>query len=213
MSTTSRMVTMAQRFSEWAKKAGLMYGGKRDIYATAGYIPSGKETFDDYWSLYRRNPIAERIVTLPAVTTWREPPEIVEEGKPDGTEFTRAFETLAQLPCRFGRALRVARANHNLLSSARPAIGKSRTFGPRAAQDGYGSCHDLSLPSDSGVYANPSQHSARGFAPHARIMVTSEISKWASRLSLPRHSAARSDNSPLASPLSPSSASPAKCTA
>ena len=65
MSTTSPLATMVQRFSEWARKAGLQYQGKRDVFASAGYLRSGTEHFDDYWSLFVRNEIAARIVELP----------------------------------------------------------------------------------------------------------------------------------------------------
>lgn len=90
------MAALVQRFSEWAKKAGLQYGGKRDVETVAGYLPSGKEQFADYDALVRRNEIAGRIVELPAEATWRTPPEIVEADTPNGTEFTTAFAALAK---------------------------------------------------------------------------------------------------------------------
>jgi uncharacterized protein len=102
MSTTmsrrsSWFATLTERFSEWVKQAGLLYGGKRDLGVVAGYLPTPK--FADYLARYERNGLARRIVELPATTTWREPPEVVEEGQADGTEFTKAVATLAkQLP-------------------------------------------------------------------------------------------------------------------
>lgn len=77
-----------------ATKAGLQFGGRRDVYQVAGY--PRRITFDDYLSRYERDGIARRIVAMPAKTTWRMPPEIVEPTKPDGTTFTKAFASLAQ---------------------------------------------------------------------------------------------------------------------
>ena len=76
--------------------AGIQYNGNRDIYAAAGYVTQGREVFAHYWGLYRRGDVAGRIVDMPAQTTWRTPPEIVEEGEPDGTEFTEEFNALAK---------------------------------------------------------------------------------------------------------------------
>lgn len=79
-----------------ASQAGIQYSGKRDVYSTAGYIRPGSEKFEDYWGLYQRGEVAGRLVDLPAKTTWRSPPEIVEEGKADGTKFTEAFGAMAK---------------------------------------------------------------------------------------------------------------------
>jgi uncharacterized protein len=77
------------------EKAGLQYGGKRDVYQVAGYVAPGQDTFDHYWGLYTRGDIAGRIVDMPAKTTWRTPPDVAEKGKPEDTEFTTAFDDLA----------------------------------------------------------------------------------------------------------------------
>lgn len=81
----------------FARKAGLQYENERDVYAVAGYVQESNLDFDHYWSRYQRQDIAGRIVDMPPKTTWRNPPEIVEEGMnpKEGTEFTRAFEELA----------------------------------------------------------------------------------------------------------------------
>lgn len=83
--------------AEFAKKAGLQYGGDRDLYEVAGYIQEGTEKFADYWSLYQRNEIAGRIVDMAPKTTWRNPPMAVEpDMDPEkGTDFTNAVEELA----------------------------------------------------------------------------------------------------------------------
>lgn len=78
------------------RMAGSQYSGKRDIYATAGYVAQGQVEYSHYWGLYTRGDVAGRIVDMPAKTTWRTPPEITEEGKPDGTAFTEAFTVLAK---------------------------------------------------------------------------------------------------------------------
>lgn len=81
--------------SRFLSRAGLQYGGKRDVYEVAGYIPLEKDDFDYYWGLYTRGDIAGRIVDMPAKTTWRTPPDVQEENQPDGTDFTNAFEAMA----------------------------------------------------------------------------------------------------------------------
>lgn len=78
---------------EFLQKAGVTYGGKRDVWETAGY--EKQPSFAHFYSLYRRDPIAGRIVDMPAKTTWREPPWLVEEGE-EATEFTDAFGKLAK---------------------------------------------------------------------------------------------------------------------
>src|SRR5437870_2036417 len=84
-----------QFLNRLASQAGVQYSGKRDIYSTAGYIKPGTERFEDYWGLYERGEVAGRIVDMPAKTTWRTPPEIVEEGKED-SKFAKEFATMAK---------------------------------------------------------------------------------------------------------------------
>ncbi len=80
------------------RQAGLQYRGARDVYASAGYVLEGKETFDVYKSLYERDPVAGRIVDMPAKTTWRTPPEIFEgeQDKEKTTKFEEAWLVLAK---------------------------------------------------------------------------------------------------------------------
>lgn len=87
---------IVERMRMVQRMAGIQYGGKRDIFQTAGYVPQGQETFAHYWALYKRGDVAGRIVDMPAKTTWRTPPEIVEEGKEDGTKFTKAANDLCK---------------------------------------------------------------------------------------------------------------------
>lgn len=83
--------------------AGKQYGGERDIYGVAGYVPADAVLFSHYWGMYTRGDVAGRIVDMPANTTWRTPPEITEplaeDSKKDeegNTEFVRAFNALAK---------------------------------------------------------------------------------------------------------------------
>lgn len=102
---TAIVNALAGRANLVRKVAGVQFGGARDIYATAGYVPQGQVKFEHYYGLYTRGDVAGRIVDMPAKTTWRTPPELTEpkaeamrvavdaDGK---TEFVRAFEALAK---------------------------------------------------------------------------------------------------------------------
>jgi len=101
------------RFS-FIRKAGLQYGGNRDVYKVAGYTAQGSEDFDGYWALYDRDPIAGRVVDMPAKTTWRTPPEIIdgEDEHTEDTEFEGSFKEVAKrvrMWRHFERADRLAR--------------------------------------------------------------------------------------------------------
>lgn len=84
--------------SVFARKAGMQFGGKRDIYQAAGYPAQDKIEFAHYWGLYRRNELASRIIELPAKTTWRTPPEVVEQDpeKTEKSEFVKTFNDMSQ---------------------------------------------------------------------------------------------------------------------
>jgi phage-related protein (TIGR01555 family) len=92
--------------------AGIQFGGNRDLYQVAGYVKPGAEKFEHYWGLYSRGDVAGRIVDMPAKTTWRTPPQVIEKGMPEGgTEFTKQFTKLAnrlKLWNYFGRVDRLA---------------------------------------------------------------------------------------------------------
>jgi hypothetical protein len=95
--TTAINDTLAGRPRLVQRLAGIQYGGHRDIYSAAGYPAQGQVKFAHYYGLYTRGDVAGRIVDMPAKTTWRTPPQIVETGQPeDGTAFTQAFNKLAQ---------------------------------------------------------------------------------------------------------------------
>lgn len=105
----NRTLVGRQRF---VRKAGLQYGGARDVYTVAGYIPEGDLDWEHYWSRYERQDIAGRIVDMAPQTTWRHPPDVVEPNEEEGTEFTEDFNKLAdrlRLWHRLERADRLAR--------------------------------------------------------------------------------------------------------
>lgn len=72
---------------------GIQYGTARDLYKVGGYKRG--LTYGDYVQTRDRDPIARRIVDMPAKTTWRLMPEISEPDEEEGTEFTKAWEELA----------------------------------------------------------------------------------------------------------------------
>lgn len=82
----------------FARKAGLQFAGERDIYTAAGYLAESRITFDHYWSLYERNPVAGRLVDMPANTTWRRPPIVREVGvsEQETSEFEEDFLAMAK---------------------------------------------------------------------------------------------------------------------
>lgn len=101
MADVTKHATALQGLSgrmNFLRQAGLQYKGARDVYASAGYITEGAETFDHYKSLYERDPVAGRIVDMPAKTTWRTPPEVFEgeQEKEKQTEFEIAWLALAK---------------------------------------------------------------------------------------------------------------------
>ncbi len=83
---------------DFARRAGIQYGGDRDVYTVAGYIKPGTERFEDYFALYDRNEIAGRVIDMAPATTWKNPPDIVEPDmdQEKGTEFTNEFDALAK---------------------------------------------------------------------------------------------------------------------
>jgi hypothetical protein len=75
--------------SKLASVAGLTYDGKRDLYKTLGYQRQIQPI--DYRSRYRRNEIANRIVTAAPQSTWRGGCDIVEDADLDtNTPFEQA---------------------------------------------------------------------------------------------------------------------------
>lgn len=67
------------------------FAGARQYYDVLGY--SQTITIEEYRQRYDRQDIAATIVDLPAVDTWRHPPQISEDGNTE-TAFVRAWEEL-----------------------------------------------------------------------------------------------------------------------
>ncbi len=70
-----RMLTGLISRSQLANRAGLQFGGKRDLYNIFGYKKN--LTTDDFLSKYIRQDICSRIVDAPPDATWSNPPTIV----------------------------------------------------------------------------------------------------------------------------------------
>jgi len=86
------MSAMAAR--RWlANDLGYAFGGARDYYKVLGY--ERDISIAQYMARYRRQDIAGRIVDLPAIDTWRNPPKISEADKTD-TAFVRDWEELTK---------------------------------------------------------------------------------------------------------------------
>lgn len=79
--------------SDLAKRAGLQFGGDRDIDANLGYKVS--PTIDDFKGYYDRKGLASVIVDAPAKTTWRKTPKVLDSGGEEGP-FAKAWEELAK---------------------------------------------------------------------------------------------------------------------
>ncbi len=77
-----------------ASALGKQFDGDRDIYRAAGYPTT--ITFDAYNAKFRRQDIAKRIVSAPAVDTWRNAPE-VDDGSDGTSGFMQAWRDLASL--------------------------------------------------------------------------------------------------------------------
>lgn len=80
----------------FARLAGLQYDEQRDVWEVAGYPDD--YTFQEGFSRYQRQHVAGRIVDMPAQTTWRNEPEVREEGSDpeEETEFEEAWRSLVQ---------------------------------------------------------------------------------------------------------------------
>lgn len=89
---------LLERYKNLGRRAGLQYGNERSIFTVAGYVPAGEEDFEHYWALYQRDAIAGKIVDLPAQTTWKIAPTLIDDGTEDqeSSELVEKFEALAE---------------------------------------------------------------------------------------------------------------------
>lgn len=79
---------------DFVQELGQQYNGERDLYEVLGYSRDIDE--EEYRAKYERQDIAQRIVELPAVDTWKEEPEIAEDIDTETeTAFDKAVDKLA----------------------------------------------------------------------------------------------------------------------
>jgi len=79
---------------EFANRLGLQYGGSRDVYTAAGYPKTIR--FNDYLALYERDPLAGRVIDMPAAACWVEHPIVTDDPDPEiSTTFDRALQELS----------------------------------------------------------------------------------------------------------------------
>jgi hypothetical protein len=72
-------------------RLGLTFDGKRDLYAQFGYRRA--ITFDDYANRYARQDVARIVVSLPAISTWKVPPQVTDSQGLDG-QFSKSWAAL-----------------------------------------------------------------------------------------------------------------------
>lgn len=94
-----------------AQLLGKSFGGKRDLYDVFGYQKQLRA--EDFYALYRRGGIAKRIIKAYPQATWRDMPDVKDEGDETDKEntFSEAFRELYeenQLSNYFERADRLA---------------------------------------------------------------------------------------------------------
>lgn len=78
-----------------ARALGYSFGGARDIYETLGY--ERDLTTEKFYAMFRRNDIAERIVTAHPSATWSGEPTVREDdNREEKTKFEAAWDTLVR---------------------------------------------------------------------------------------------------------------------
>lgn len=91
-----------------ANRAGLQFGGKRDLYDVFGYKKD--LTTDDFLSKYSRQDIASRVIDAPPDATWSNPPKLEADAG-----IVTAWEELVKTHDLWGalnRVDRLSRLNH-----------------------------------------------------------------------------------------------------
>ncbi len=104
MRTLSSIISRLQL----ANRAGLQFGGKRDMYALFGYRVQLRP--EDFLAKYIRQDIASRIVDAPPDATWSNPPVVEAEAK-----IVTAWDKLVEEHDMWGKLNRVdrlSRLNH-----------------------------------------------------------------------------------------------------
>lgn len=78
--------------SRISSQLGLTFDGDRDLYTVLGYKKD--LAFDDYWNMYKRESLGKRVVNAPVESTWRKGVTLIEDDKPENTEFELAWQLL-----------------------------------------------------------------------------------------------------------------------
>jgi uncharacterized protein len=87
------LVSILGNRRSFANQAGVTFEGERDLYCTLGYKP--ELSTHDYWSRYRRNAVAARVVEAYPKSTWRGTGTVIETTDPSiETEFEQAWDEL-----------------------------------------------------------------------------------------------------------------------
>lgn len=102
------MDTVANIMTNVGFRAGMMFGGNRDLYNVYGYkqFPD----FTDYYAKYQRQDVASRIVDMPANAIWTDPP-VLSDG-PVKDLFDRLITAPFNLWDIFNRADKLAGLGH-----------------------------------------------------------------------------------------------------
>ena len=107
-SVVMRALTALISRLQLANRAGLQFGGKRDLYDVFGY--KKLLTTDDFLSKYVRQDIASRVIDAPPDATWSNPPEMEAE-----SSIVTAWDELVKKHDMWGvlnRVDRLSRLNH-----------------------------------------------------------------------------------------------------
>lgn len=99
--------SMAGLLQRWnlARRAGLQFGGKRDLYKVFGYPESLQS--EDLYTKYLRQDITSRVVDAPVHTTWASPP-VIEASNPAFTDAWNELVRKHHLWSKFMRADKLA---------------------------------------------------------------------------------------------------------
>lgn len=96
---------MQTRGNLFSSLLGQTFGGNRDVYNSMGYPKTLK--FSDYYNMWRRNPIAKRVVRMMPNACWRLNPEIRDNESKDNTLFEQDVEDIINR-CQLFKYLRKA---------------------------------------------------------------------------------------------------------
>ena len=97
LSVISAMSGVIKGRMELARKLGITYEGKRDLFKLLGYTRS--LAYEDYYLRYDRGGVAASVVDAYPNATWRQPPFLINAGSQideERSQFTKDFEKMAK---------------------------------------------------------------------------------------------------------------------